>query len=111
MKANYVTTHPFARGGRTKRRGMSIDYRDFVVEVSGGPKNMIPTLEKLMWDKKKLHAMQEALGRHARKLVYGLGEDMYAEGDAFDQLLGRLRQYLDGLKTKESWDPINCSKI
>merc|ERR1712037_554190 len=78
----------------------SIDYREFVVEVSGGPSggphNLIPTLEKLMKDKKKLHAMQEALGRHARKLVYGLDEDMYAEGDAFDELLGRLRHYLDG---------------
>ena len=70
---------------------------------------MIPTLEKLMKDKKKLHAMQEALGRHARKLVYGLDEDMYAEGDAFDQLLGRLRQYLDDLKTKKPWEQIHCS--
>lgn len=93
---SYVDTHAFARGGRTKRRGMSIDYRDFVVEVSGGPKNLIPTLEKLMKDKKKLHAMQEALGRNARKFVYGLGEDMYAEGDAFDELLGRLEIVAEG---------------
>jgi len=97
---NYVETHAFARGGRTKRRGMSIDYRDFVVEVNG-VKNIIPTLEKILKDKKKLHAMQEALGRNARKMVYGLGEDMYAEGDAFDELLGRLEMYVEGKKPGE----------
>ena len=80
---------------------MSIDYRDFVVEVSGGPKNLIPTLEKLMKDKKKLHAMQEALGRYARKMVYGLDEDMHAEGDAFDELLGRLEMYVEGNKAEK----------
>ena len=53
-------------------------------------------VEKLMKDKKQLRARQEAMGRHARKLVYGLDKDMYAEGDAFDQLWGRLRHYVDG---------------
>lgn len=98
---SYVDTHPFARGGRTRRRGQSIDYRDFVVEVSGGSKNMIPTLEKLMKDKKKLRAKQEALGRHARKLVYGLDDDMYAEGDAFDELLGRLEMHVEDVKKEQ----------
>ena len=69
-------------------------------------------LEKIMKDKKRLHRMQAALGRHARKLVYGLGDDMDAKGDAFDQLLGQLRQYLDRLN---GYDPpytenIHCSK-
>ena len=66
---------------------------------------MIPTLEKLLKNKKKLHAMQNALGRHSRKLVYGLGDDMDAEGDAFDQLLGQLEQYVHGLHKKEK---IHC---
>ena len=56
------------------------DYnQDFIVQVWDGEHNMIPTLEKIMRNKTKLHAMQRALGRHAHKLVYGLGDDMDAE--------------------------------
>ena len=95
----YDVTHPFAFvGGGRKRRGASIEYGEFVVEVEGVA-NMIPTLEKLLSSgREKLRKMQTAMGRAARRLVYGLGDELKVPGDAFDELLGRLEMHVGLIK-------------
>jgi len=37
--------------------------------------------------------MQTAIGKVAEKFVYGLGDDMYTPGDAFDTILIQLEEY------------------
>ena len=76
--------HPFAD---------VIDYSEFVVELDSLD-DIVPTLELLLEDKVKLQKMQAALGRAAPKFVYGLGDDMFVPGDAFDEILRRLEEYV-----------------
>lgn len=80
----YDITHPFSS---------IINYTDFVVEVDNVD-NLVSTLEQLLQDKDKIRRMQTAMGKVAPKFVYGLGEDFNVPGDAFDEVLGQLEEYL-----------------
>ena len=106
---SWSETHPFASNGPQLQKGFSVNYQEFVVEVFGGAANLLPTLEALMRNKTKLRAMQQALGKYARALVYGLGKDMHAEGDAFDQILGQLQDHLDRRKCGFRPRPTVCN--
>jgi len=63
---------------------------------------MVPTLHSLLENKTKINAMQSVLSRAVLKLVYGLGEEFMASGDAFDEMLGELERYISQLDKRRT---------
>jgi len=94
----YNVTHPFAYSNFThtvedKQRLGLVDYSEFVVEVDS-VHSIVPVLESLLKnDSEAILHMQTAIAKVAKKFVYGLGDDMYTPGDAFDSILIQLEEY------------------
>ena len=94
----YNVTHPFAYSKyihtlEDKERLGLIDYSEFVVEVDS-VNSIVPTIESLLKnDMEAIVAMQTAIGKVAKKFVYGLDDEMYTSGDAFDSILLQLEEY------------------
>jgi len=93
----YNVTYPRAYSNFThtpddKQRLGLIDYSEFVVEVDSAW-SIVPVVESLLHDTEALRSMQTAIGKVAKKFVYGLGDDMFTPGDAFDTILMQLQEY------------------
>ena len=91
----YKDTYPFSS---------SIDYSQFVVELES-VNDMVPKLGSLIADRLLIERMQSALGRVAQKIVYGLGDEFTAPGDAFDSLLKELEDYISNPHDEEKQQP------
>ncbi len=94
----YNVTYPFAYSNFThtiedKQRLGLVDYSEFVVEVDS-VHSIVPVIESLLKnDAEAILGMQTAIGKVAKKFVYGLGDDMFTPGDAFDTMLIQLEEY------------------
>ena len=90
-------SYPWAKGSNIQPQNQ-IDYRSFVVEVTGGVENVRPTIEALMQNYPEIRQRQLNLMKYAPYFTYGMGADSHAYPDAFSKILESLTFYLDGLK-------------
>mmetsp|Transcript_3126 Transcript_3126/g.6885 ORF Transcript_3126/g.6885 Transcript_3126/m.6885 type:complete len:559 (-) Transcript_3126:207-1883(-) len=88
---------PWAKGSNSTDPRNEIDYRSFVVEVTGGVENVRPTIEALMQNYTEIRRRQLALMKYAPYFSYGMGTDSHKHPDAFSKILESLRFYLGRL--------------
>mmetsp|Transcript_22200 Transcript_22200/g.46831 ORF Transcript_22200/g.46831 Transcript_22200/m.46831 type:complete len:550 (-) Transcript_22200:408-2057(-) len=89
-------SYPWIKGSDSVDPSNEIDYRSFVVEVTGGVENVRPTIEALMNNYTEIRRRQLALMKYAPYFTYGMGEDAHKYTDSFSKILESLRHYLDG---------------
>lgn len=80
--------YPWIAGSNSTRD--EIDYRAFVVEVTGGVGRVRPVLEDLLRDHAEIRRRQLALMEHAPYFSYGVGTDAHKHPDAFSRILESL---------------------
>eukprot|EP00584_Thalassiosira_punctigera_P025694 CAMPEP_0172557006 /NCGR_PEP_ID=MMETSP1067-20121228/70855_1 /TAXON_ID=265564 ORGANISM="Thalassiosira punctigera, Strain Tpunct2005C2" /NCGR_SAMPLE_ID=MMETSP1067 /ASSEMBLY_ACC=CAM_ASM_000444 /LENGTH=506 /DNA_ID=CAMNT_0013345967 /DNA_START=356 /DNA_END=1876 /DNA_ORIENTATION=- len=89
-------SYPWIKGSNSTDPSNEIDYRSFVVAVTGGVENVRPTVEAIMRNYTEVRRRQLALMEVAPYFSYGMGEDAHRYPDAFSKILSALRYYLDG---------------
>jgi len=90
-------SYPWIKGSNSTHPKKEIDYRSFVVVVSGGVQNVRPTIEALMQNYTEIRRRQLTLMKYAPYFSYGMGADAHKYPDAFSKILESLRFYVDGL--------------
>lgn len=102
LPESYVVedTFPWSRGSGSTHPEHEIDYRSFVVEVSGGVGDVKPVLEALLRNSSDIRRRQRLIMEHAPSFSYGMVGESYSESDAFSRILDSLRYYLSNVVGK-----------
>mmetsp|Transcript_31985 Transcript_31985/g.58611 ORF Transcript_31985/g.58611 Transcript_31985/m.58611 type:complete len:462 (-) Transcript_31985:453-1838(-) len=94
-------SYPWIQGSNSTDPKNEIDYRSFVVVVTGGVQNVRPAIEALMQNYTEVRRRQLTLMKYAPYFSYGMGADAHKYPDAFSKILEGLRFYVDGLSLGE----------
>eukprot|EP00804_Cyclotella_cryptica_P013472 CCRYP_005185-RA/>CCRYP_005185-RA protein AED:0.07 eAED:0.07 QI:118/1/1/1/0.66/0.5/4/41/530 len=89
---------PWIKGSGVVDAANEIDYESFVVEVTGGVKNIKPVLEALFENPNEIRRRQIYLMKYASSFSYGMGENAHRYQDAFYKILQSLKFHLKTIK-------------